>query len=92
MSIPKQLQSLLGSVGVDSNKAEESLNQRAISNMNNYIKLINYRLQLHEPGFENNTREGINQLLSFIHRHVEENTYRGRDMDEYLYTSSSGQD
>ena len=89
MSISKHLQTLLNSVSVDSRTAEESLNQRAVTNMNNYIKLMNYRLQLHEPDAENDTNKNIDQLLSFIHRHVEENSYRGRDMNEYCYEPSS---
>jgi len=81
MSVSKQLQNLLKTVDIDSKDPEQCLHQRAVSNMNNYIRLINYRLQLPQPAPSNTSDQEINQLLHFIHRHVTENSYRGIDLD-----------
>ena len=81
MGTSKHLQQLLKSVDIDSKTADESLKQRAVSNMNNYIRLINYRLQIPPPVPEKSRAEEIDQLLEFIHRHVAENTYRGIYLD-----------
>jgi len=66
METSKHLLKLLRKAGVDGKEVDMQIHQRAAYNMNNYLRLINFRLE--QPNSSEHSRsDHIKNLLHFIH-------------------------
>lgn len=79
MSVSKQLKNLLLKNGIEETTVDEQLDQRASSNINSYIRLINYRLML-SPCENISSNNRVSELLHFIHRQCPELHHTGRNL------------
>ena len=73
----KHLKNILRGGNIDMSNVDDSLNDRAVRNMNNYIRLINYRLNFDHKDADEKQNSDVSELLNFIHRHVGNRSHNG---------------
>jgi len=68
MKLPKELQHLLHQSNISGDQFEQQIEQRGMSQMNNYLKVANDKISSSTSAYDTSTDERVQRLLGYIQR------------------------